>query len=273
MAQLLVQEGQTVEVGTVLAVIAPAGAPEPAPEAPEPALPSRPHRSTAVPPPIAEAPAPAPAAEPSAGSATPSNGDHGRTFVSPVVARIAAEHGVDPSVIPGTGQGGRVTKKDILRSSSPAATPPPVGALAPQVPEEPPVAAPPAAVGTCCAGARGTGRRSGARLGRRTGSTGASPFRSSGTSGGSAPAPGRDRGADDGDASRRDGPHAPVARHVRARDQRDRGRHVARRRRPRVAQSGVPALLRGQPHVPRVRGAGDGGDAQGLAVDQRRAAR
>jgi pyruvate/2-oxoglutarate dehydrogenase complex dihydrolipoamide acyltransferase (E2) component len=34
--------------------------------------------------------------------------------VSPVVARIAAEHGIDPSAVPGTGTGGRVTKKDIL---------------------------------------------------------------------------------------------------------------------------------------------------------------
>src|SRR4029079_11555741 len=33
---------------------------------------------------------------------------------SPVVARIASEHGVDPSQVPGTGAGGRVTKKDIL---------------------------------------------------------------------------------------------------------------------------------------------------------------
>jgi len=35
-------------------------------------------------------------------------------FISPVVRRIAAEHGIDPSVVPGTGAGGRVTKKDIL---------------------------------------------------------------------------------------------------------------------------------------------------------------
>ena len=35
-------------------------------------------------------------------------------FVSPVVARIAAEHGIDPSAVPGTGRGGRVTKQDIL---------------------------------------------------------------------------------------------------------------------------------------------------------------
>ena len=37
-----------------------------------------------------------------------------KTFVSPVVARIASEHGVDVGQVSGTGRGGRVTKKDIL---------------------------------------------------------------------------------------------------------------------------------------------------------------
>ena len=43
----------------------------------------------------------------------PSSADNGKSFVSPVVARIAAEHGIDPSQVPGSGSGGRVTKKDI----------------------------------------------------------------------------------------------------------------------------------------------------------------
>jgi 2-oxoglutarate dehydrogenase E2 component (dihydrolipoamide succinyltransferase) len=45
--------------------------------------------------------------------------------VSPVVARIAAEHGVDVAAVPGTGSGGRVTKKDIqafITSGGAAAT-------------------------------------------------------------------------------------------------------------------------------------------------------
>ena len=49
-----------------------------------------------------------------------------KTFVSPVVARIAAEHGVDVAQVAGTGRGGRVTKKDILafvESGPPAAAP------------------------------------------------------------------------------------------------------------------------------------------------------
>ncbi len=113
-AQILVQEGETVDVGTVLAVIAPEGAaPAAAPEAPpEPATQDAADASeaaaseTAQPTPPTPPPAPAPAAAPASGN--------GRTFVSPVVARIASEHGVDPNAIQGTGTGGRVTKKDIL---------------------------------------------------------------------------------------------------------------------------------------------------------------
>ena len=170
-AEIRVQEGETVEVGTVLAVIgaagaAPAAPAEPAappqeetPAAEEAAAPAQPSPA-AVPEPVAAAPAeqPAPAAAPPAPSApaeAPSG--NGRSFVSPVVARIAAQHGVDPSAVAGTGQGGRVTKKDILAFiESGAAAPPPAAAAAPAAapapaaePERAPVevaaAAPPAA--------------------------------------------------------------------------------------------------------------------------------
>ena len=122
-AQILVPEGDTVEVGTVLALIAPAGseiaAPEATPEAPAAAPTPEPEPALAAAP---AAPEPAPAAEPAPPAAEPAPAapvaaaatGNGKTFVSPVVARIAAEHGVDPSVVPGTGTGGRVTKKDIL---------------------------------------------------------------------------------------------------------------------------------------------------------------
>ena len=119
--QILVQEGETVEVGTVLATDRAAPAPR---------------SLRLLPPSRARSAAPAPAPEPagarrhpspsrhprrrsraraagSAGRGRPAAGN-GKTFVSPVVARIAAEHGIDPSVRPGTGTGGRVTKKDIL---------------------------------------------------------------------------------------------------------------------------------------------------------------
>jgi 2-oxoglutarate dehydrogenase E2 component (dihydrolipoamide succinyltransferase) len=117
--KILVQEGETVEVGTKLAVIAPDGAPaaaeeepeaEPEPEAeaapPEPATAEAAAEADA--PSSAETPAPTPV------PAAPDVSGNGKTFVSPVVARIAAEHGIDVGSVPGTGQGGRVTKKDIL---------------------------------------------------------------------------------------------------------------------------------------------------------------
>jgi len=75
-----------------------------------------------------EAPAPAaarPAVEPTP-AARGADRDLGR-FASPVVRRIAAEHGIDPGAVPGSGAGGRVTKKDILayiESAPPASAPP-----------------------------------------------------------------------------------------------------------------------------------------------------
>ncbi|MEK6276179.1 MAG: dihydrolipoamide acetyltransferase family protein [Actinomycetota bacterium] len=169
--QILVPEGETVEVGTKLAVIGgEAGAPAPAPEAeapPEPA--TAPAAAEAQAASSAETPAPQPAAAPPptpapapAPAAAPSNGDDqdGKSFVSPVVARIAAEHGVDVSSVPGTGRGGRVTKKDILNfvesgaqapapaqqeapAEAPAAAAPLAAAPAP-APAEAPLAPPPA---------------------------------------------------------------------------------------------------------------------------------
>ena len=68
------------------------------------------------------------------------NGD-GRTFVSPVVARMVAEHDLDIGAIPGTGRGGRVTKKDVqqfIEHGAPAQAPPP----APEVHDVPHFAPP-----------------------------------------------------------------------------------------------------------------------------------
>ena len=146
-AQILVQEGETVEVGTVLAVIAPEGAaPAAAPEAPpEPATQVAADASEAAATETAEptAPTPPPAAAP---AAAPESGN-GRTFVSPVVARIASEHGVDPNAVQGTGTGGRVTKKDILafvEGGGQAAAAPPAAQPAPPAAEPAPPAPAPA---------------------------------------------------------------------------------------------------------------------------------
>src|SRR5881397_3226709 len=150
--QILVKEGETVDVGTKLAVIggeagapaeAPAGQPEPqaAEEVAQPA----------ETPAVDQAPAPEPAAAPEpapAAATTPAEAQqNGKSFVSPVVARIASEHGVDVSSVPGTGRGGRVTKKDILNfvELGPPAAPPqeaPPAEAPPAAPEAPPAPAP-----------------------------------------------------------------------------------------------------------------------------------
>ena len=158
--QILVQEGETVEVGTKLAVIGgEAGAPAPEPESPpEPATAEAAAEAGAASSAESPAPQPEPAPEPAptpAPAAQPSNGGQdGKSFVSPVVARIAAEHGVDVSSVPGTGRGGRVTKKDILDfvesgaqaapTEAPAQAPAPEPAPAP-APEPEPAEAPAAA--------------------------------------------------------------------------------------------------------------------------------
>jgi 2-oxoglutarate dehydrogenase dihydrolipoamide succinyltransferase (E2 component) len=158
--QILVHEGETVDVGTRLAVIAPEGAAAPGAPEPTPA-------ATAEEAPPATEPAPEPAttaaaaetaapssAETTAPAAPPVPGpepvqadvsEDGKTFVSPVVARIASEHGVDVDDVQGTGRGGRVTKKDILayvEGGAPAAAPPPA-APAPPAPAPPSAPAPP----------------------------------------------------------------------------------------------------------------------------------
>jgi 2-oxoglutarate dehydrogenase E2 component (dihydrolipoamide succinyltransferase) len=161
--QILVQEGETVEVGTKIAVIAPEGAaapaaaPEEAPAAPEsvpePATQEAAAESAAAsgaegetptaeapveaPPPSAPA-APTPTPTPAPAPA-PGGQENGARFVSPVVARIAAEHDIDVAQVPGTGRGGRVTKKDILGFIESG---PPAPAQAPAAPEEAPAPAP-----------------------------------------------------------------------------------------------------------------------------------
>ncbi len=169
--QILVQEGETVEVGTKLAVIgAPGEAPAEAPSTDgaaaeqtttEAAAETTAASSAETPAPTApEAPTPqpepeaAPAPEP-AQPATPDVSGDGKSFVSPVVARIASEHDVDVAQVPGTGRGGRVTKKDILsfietgaQAAAPAApaepaAAPPEAPAAPPAPPEPEAAPPP----------------------------------------------------------------------------------------------------------------------------------
>nr|WP_055503247.1 2-oxoglutarate dehydrogenase, E2 component, dihydrolipoamide succinyltransferase [Nonomuraea pusilla] len=149
LTKIVVAEDETVEVGAELAIIdenaqagaaapaepapAPAAQPAPAP-APEPApAPAAPVSSIPQPAPAAPAPAPAPQAAPApapaaappvqqpapvaqAPEAAPVSGGES-PYVTPLVRKLAAEHGVDLEAISGTGVGGRIRKQDVLEAA------------------------------------------------------------------------------------------------------------------------------------------------------------
>ena len=129
LTEILVPEGDTVEVGARLAVIAavdvaavdvaavaPPTAPAPAPRTPDPPAPA----------PVATPPSPPPPVAPVAADVR---------VTSPVVRRLMAERGLDPARITGTGEGGRITRRDVLNApGAPARTP--GAALAPKVGDE-----------------------------------------------------------------------------------------------------------------------------------------
>jgi 2-oxoglutarate dehydrogenase E2 component (dihydrolipoamide succinyltransferase) len=161
--EIKIAEGQTVPIQTIVAVIdgagsaaasAPAPAAAPAKAAPAPA----PSPAPAAAKPAAPAPAPAPAAPvstPAPPAAAASSSSTERIHSSPLVRRLAKEHGVDLSAIEGTGAAGRITKEDIeaviAGQSAPSAAQAPAAAARPSVPPPPaPIAAPgaPAAHGT-----------------------------------------------------------------------------------------------------------------------------
>ncbi|MFG6196675.1 2-oxoglutarate dehydrogenase, E2 component, dihydrolipoamide succinyltransferase [Nonomuraea sp. JJY05] len=172
LTKIVVAEDETVEVGAELAVIdekgqaaaaapapeaapAPAPAPQPEPEpAPAPPVSSIPQPAPAQPAP-APAPAPAPvaaaapapqAAPPAAESAPQPSGES--PYVTPLVRKLANEHGVDLDAINGTGVGGRIRKQDVLeaakaqRDKAAAAQAAPAAAPAPAAAQPAPAAAP-----------------------------------------------------------------------------------------------------------------------------------
>jgi 2-oxoglutarate dehydrogenase E2 component (dihydrolipoamide succinyltransferase) len=150
--EIKVGEGQTVPIQTIVGVIdaagsaaaVPASAPAKAP-APAPAAAKAP--AAAAPAPAAPRPA-APVAATPAPSSSSSTGE--RIHSSPLVRRMAKEHGIDLSAVEGTGAGGRISKQDIealiAAGGTPAAAPPAAySAPAPAAssrPAPPPAAAP-----------------------------------------------------------------------------------------------------------------------------------
>jgi pyruvate dehydrogenase E2 component (dihydrolipoamide acetyltransferase) len=155
LTKILVAEGQTVAVGTDLAVIesgdeaaaepeAPAATPAASTEAPPP---SEAPAGTAAATPVQEsAPVETPAVEPAAAvpaadapaassqtavaerDTKPVDGGPRSQILSPLVRKLADEHGIDLSLVQGTGTGGRITKNDVLSFVSSA------GASAPAQP-------------------------------------------------------------------------------------------------------------------------------------------
>ncbi len=119
LVEIAVAEGETVEVGTIVAYIDPDGA---APVGRPSADGARAESQAPPEPPAADQEeaveeAPAPAASPPAAdgpSAPTDSDDRLRTRSTPVVRRIAEEHGIDLGSVQGSGHAGRVTKQDIL---------------------------------------------------------------------------------------------------------------------------------------------------------------
>jgi 2-oxoglutarate dehydrogenase E2 component (dihydrolipoamide succinyltransferase) len=150
--EIKVNEGQTVPIQTVVAVIDGAGTAAAAPAS----VPAKAAAPTAAPAPAAVAPPPAPAPRPaasapaaSAPAAAPPRVAGERIHSSPLVRRMAAEHGIDLTAVPGTGAGGRISKQDveavIAAGGAPAAAPASVAAAAPARSTPPPPPAPSAA--------------------------------------------------------------------------------------------------------------------------------
>ena len=134
----------------------PAEAPpaEAAPPAPPPQEPAAPATAAPTAPPAAPAatapppPSPEPAAPGAAPAAVPTLTTADGPYVTPLVRKLATEHGVDLAAVTGTGVGGRIRKQDVLeaaraaRASAPAAAAPAPAAAAPAAA---PAAAAPAA--------------------------------------------------------------------------------------------------------------------------------
>jgi pyruvate dehydrogenase E2 component (dihydrolipoamide acetyltransferase) len=145
--EIKVGEGQTVPIQTIVGVIDAAGS---AAAATAPAKAEAPAKAPAAAAPGPPAARPVPATAPVAAAPVPSTSTGERIHSSPLVRRMAAEHGIDLSTVPGTGAGGRISKQDIeaviAAGGAPTAAPPASAASAassrPAPPPPPPATAP-----------------------------------------------------------------------------------------------------------------------------------
>jgi 2-oxoglutarate dehydrogenase E2 component (dihydrolipoamide succinyltransferase) len=123
LAEIKVPEGETVDVGTVLAVVSDsadgaAAAPAPAaPGAPAPAPPPAPAPAPAPAAPLPPPPSPpaAPAAPPAPAAPAAAPAAQGR-LMSPVVRKLVEDYGIDLDRVTPTGAGGRITRADVERA-------------------------------------------------------------------------------------------------------------------------------------------------------------
>jgi 2-oxoglutarate dehydrogenase E2 component (dihydrolipoamide succinyltransferase) len=121
-SEIKVPEGETVDVGTVLAVVSDsAGGSSPAPaaatEAPAPPEPApAPAASAPAPAPAAPQPPPAAAATPAVSTAPAAAPSAGGRLMSPVVRKLVEDYGIDLDRVTPTGSGGRITRADVERA-------------------------------------------------------------------------------------------------------------------------------------------------------------
>ena len=173
LTEILVPEGETVEVGVRLAIIGDDSAAEAAPASTAPAPSTEPTHAAPAAAPVAEAPAtppapaPAPASAPAPAPPTPasppvpasappalaqtpaapapetassSDGAADPLVLSPVVRKLLSDNAINAAEVTGTGVGGRITREDVLkvvdarRAAAPTAAPAPAAA-SPQAPE------------------------------------------------------------------------------------------------------------------------------------------
>jgi 2-oxoglutarate dehydrogenase E2 component (dihydrolipoamide succinyltransferase) len=169
--EIKIQEGETVSVGTELAVIEEAGggdgqvqaeeeAVQPQPEEPQPEAgqgearepqpqPQPPPQPEPTPPPEPERPPQAPPAA----AATAERGPRSH-ILSPLVRRLAEENSIDLNQVQGTGTGGRITKKDITAFIEGGGAAAPAAPAAPRLEAVPQPAAAPAPAAQRPAGER-----------------------------------------------------------------------------------------------------------------------
>jgi pyruvate dehydrogenase E2 component (dihydrolipoamide acetyltransferase) len=153
LTEILVPEGETVEVGVRLAVIGDASECDAPPAAPPPA-PAAEVEVEPPPPPPPTPPPPAPPTHPAAPveadavvspPAASTEGGADPLVLSPVVRKLLSENGINAAEVTGTGVGGRITREDVLKvvdarhaaASPAAATPPPPAPPAPSPPAAP----------------------------------------------------------------------------------------------------------------------------------------